>query len=358
MKTAIMAGSTMSHRQTTGRKRRVLLWMMGLVLAWAAVCAHAGNTVTTVTLVMTDTQGNVLMTKDPQGHILARYTYRPYGTQQSGPTNAGPGYTGHVNDPGSGLVYMQQRYYDPGVGRFLSPDPIGPAAGNAFNFNRYAYANDNPLRYIDPTGAYTCVDNSGEKGNHYCSEIAKADGKIHSALGDSSLGARAHARLVKIAKLLGKPGEKNGVVIRTALGSGYSGDASVGGTANFVKPGVSAADIVISVPMKGFTASHAYMQKSGYGSDFSISLGAVLTHEGSHGVDERIWQSNPRGAFSEFMTEHRAYSAEAAYYSTFHENIGSQNLYSPPLGPVPSNGISTHAVMSGAFRSTDNWLSH
>jgi RHS repeat-associated protein len=202
MKTAIMAGSTMSHRQTTGRKRRVLLWMMGLVLAWAAVCAHAGNTVTTVTLVMTDTQGNVLMTKDPQGHILARYTYRPYGTQQSGPTNAGPGYTGHVNDPGSGLVYMQQRYYDPGVGRFLSPDPIGPAAGNAFNFNRYAYANNNPVVNTDPDGqnatafigglfveSWHGITGQGFNGSRVVGALkdgynGQGDGRVHAAVQD------------------------------------------------------------------------------------------------------------------------------------------------------------------------------
>src|SRR5699024_2835572 len=65
---------------------------------------------------------------------------------------AGPGYTGHVNDPATGLVYMQQRYYDPEVGRFLSPDPVVPAPGNVFNFGRYTYANNNPIRHIDPDG--------------------------------------------------------------------------------------------------------------------------------------------------------------------------------------------------------------
>jgi uncharacterized protein RhaS with RHS repeats len=47
---------------------------------------------------------------------------------------------------------MQARYYDPGTGRFLSTDPIAPAPGNAFNFNRYDYANDNPVVNVDPNG--------------------------------------------------------------------------------------------------------------------------------------------------------------------------------------------------------------
>jgi hypothetical protein len=47
---------------------------------------------------------------------------------------------------------MQARYYDPLSGRFLSIDPVASGAGNAFNFSRYAYAADNPNRYIDPDG--------------------------------------------------------------------------------------------------------------------------------------------------------------------------------------------------------------
>jgi RHS repeat-associated protein len=57
-----------------------------------------------------------------------------------------------VNDPETGLVYMQARYYDPVVGRFLSIDPTMSAAGNTFNFNRYDYANNNPIANVDPNG--------------------------------------------------------------------------------------------------------------------------------------------------------------------------------------------------------------
>lgn len=68
---------------------------------------------------------------------------------------SGPGHTGHVNDPESGLVYMQARYYDPAVGRFVSTDPVGPSAGDLFGFNRYAYADNSPIVHDDPTGAYS-----------------------------------------------------------------------------------------------------------------------------------------------------------------------------------------------------------
>jgi len=51
-------------------------------------------------------------------------------------------------DPGLGLQYLQQRYYDPAIGRFISPDPIGFAGG----LNLYAYAGGNPVGNVDPSG--------------------------------------------------------------------------------------------------------------------------------------------------------------------------------------------------------------
>jgi hypothetical protein len=45
---------------------------------------------------------------------------------------------------------MQARYYDPVIGRFMSNDPVGFT--NVHTFNRYAYANNNPYKYIDPDG--------------------------------------------------------------------------------------------------------------------------------------------------------------------------------------------------------------
>jgi len=47
---------------------------------------------------------------------------------------------------------MQQRYYDPGIGRFLSVDPVTAHASPGANFNRYWYANNNPYRFTDPDG--------------------------------------------------------------------------------------------------------------------------------------------------------------------------------------------------------------
>jgi uncharacterized protein RhaS with RHS repeats len=45
---------------------------------------------------------------------------------------------------------MQARYYDPVIGRFYSNDPVG--FRDIHSFNRYAYVNNNPYKYVDPFG--------------------------------------------------------------------------------------------------------------------------------------------------------------------------------------------------------------
>jgi RHS repeat-associated protein len=92
----------------------------------------------------TDALGSPVLTTDAAKAVLDRTIYTPYGAPTL-PVD-GTGYTGHFIDVTTGLTYMQQRYYDPQLGRFLSMDPAG--AG----FNQYTYANNNPYRFYDPDG--------------------------------------------------------------------------------------------------------------------------------------------------------------------------------------------------------------
>ena len=85
--------------------------------------------------------------------VLWREHYDPYGQKLNG-VNDKIGYTGHAFDAESGLTYAQARFYDAAVGRFLSVDPFG-FTGDPFSFNRYAYVNNNPYAYTDPSGMLT-----------------------------------------------------------------------------------------------------------------------------------------------------------------------------------------------------------
>lgn len=135
-------------------KKKELGWLVFPLLALLGL-AHAqpGK----VTYVYTDPQGTPLAEADANGNITATFDYKPYGSQSLGSPVNGPGYTGHVNDQDTGFVYMQARYYDPSLGRFLSVDPVAPVAGGLLKFNRFAYADNNPILNVDPNGLDTVV---------------------------------------------------------------------------------------------------------------------------------------------------------------------------------------------------------
>lgn len=134
--------------------------LLGFVHQFAAAAS--------VTYVYTDPFGTPLAEADGNGNITATFDYKPYGHQALGAQVNGPGYAGHVTDADTGLVYMQARYYDPDTGRFVSLDPESPNSANLFNFNRFSYANDNPVVNIDLDGRETGAGyGNGEYYAHY-----------------------------------------------------------------------------------------------------------------------------------------------------------------------------------------------
>lgn len=58
----------------------------------------------------------------------------------------------------TGLYYYGARYYDPAIGRFISPDPVVQDFTNPQTLNRYSYVLNNPLKYTDPSGNYIEIE--------------------------------------------------------------------------------------------------------------------------------------------------------------------------------------------------------
>lgn len=106
----------------------------------------------TVEYIHTDALGSPVAITNEAAQVIERTDYEPYGSMIGKANNDRPGYTGHVMDSATGLTYMQQRYYDPVIGRFLSVDPVTTDAKTGGNFNRYWYANNNPYGSTDPDG--------------------------------------------------------------------------------------------------------------------------------------------------------------------------------------------------------------
>ena len=87
------------------------------------------------------------------GAEVKRTVYRPYGDKgaDTGLHAESKGYIGERHDPETGLVYLNARYYDPVLARFISPDwwdPNKPGVGT----NRYAYSDNDPVNKSDRNG--------------------------------------------------------------------------------------------------------------------------------------------------------------------------------------------------------------
>jgi RHS repeat-associated protein len=110
-----------------------------------------------------DIGGTPQAATDSAGNVLWKESYKPYGerTTNAIATQGGKGnnevyFHGKKAETqlngGVTLQYFGARYYDPSGARFMSIDPVGFSEGNIHSFNRYAYGNNNPFKFVDPDG--------------------------------------------------------------------------------------------------------------------------------------------------------------------------------------------------------------
>jgi RHS repeat-associated protein len=103
----------------------------------------------------TDHNGSVQAETNVDGVEVHRKKYWPYGSmaEQAGSAPS-RGYTAQRQDGTFGLFYLHARYYDPVIGRFISPDPIAPSSASV-GLNRYAYASNDPVNNTDTNGLWS-----------------------------------------------------------------------------------------------------------------------------------------------------------------------------------------------------------
>lgn len=109
----------------------------------------------TITYLHNDLLGSPIAATDANGGLIWREDYAPYGERTEKDVESATNrqfFAGKPLDKETGLSYVNARYYDPHSGRFMAIDPVGFGEPNIHSFNRYAYANNNPYRYIDPDG--------------------------------------------------------------------------------------------------------------------------------------------------------------------------------------------------------------
>jgi len=239
--------------------------------------------------VHTDALGSPVAHTGPSpngGPPLNRTRYEPYGFTAAG-TKPGPatssiGFTGHVNDPETDLVYMQQRYYDPIAGRFLSVDPVETDVNTGAGFGLYTYVNNNPYGSIDPDGRFSnddcramagnceiLVDNGSDNKSSWRS-TAGADGNYVSTVLENSFDS-----VVSDGAMLAFPPL---IVARLALGTwrtvgDYLHTPTIEGTAIFalslaIRIGPAARGPMWTSTKSQSIAANAYRHFKDHGADF------------------------------------------------------------------------------------------
>lgn len=176
------------------------LLTVGLVIVAALLPSNVAAQTDTPEYYGLDTTGSVRVVFDGSGAVLTRVDYGPFGEQLA----AAPGapnekYAGLFRDEETGLDYAQARQYSPRTGRFTSVDPVYAGLFEPQRWNRYAYALNSPLTFVDPDGLDPA--NICPPGSHYCEvvnvkaraplsvfSIATAIGLAMGMSGSSTLG--------------------------------------------------------------------------------------------------------------------------------------------------------------------------
>lgn len=109
--------------------------------------------------------GDVIGITNPSGSMLVSYEYDPWGKLISVESNFGPydrdisllnplRYRGYIYDDETGLYYLQSRYYDPEIGRFINSDDVHYMGlkQTELSYNTFAFCNNNPINNSDDYG--------------------------------------------------------------------------------------------------------------------------------------------------------------------------------------------------------------
>ncbi|MCP4288363.1 MAG: RHS repeat-associated core domain-containing protein, partial [Gammaproteobacteria bacterium] len=107
-----------------------------------------------------DGLGSTRALSDASGTMTDTYRYDAYGMLlNSTGTRVNPYlYRGEQYDSDLSAYYLRSRYYQPGIGRFLTTDPEEGFMTDPITRHRYVYGNSEPVNYIDPSGSTSIMD--------------------------------------------------------------------------------------------------------------------------------------------------------------------------------------------------------
>jgi len=147
--------------------------------------------------------GDVTALLDAAGSIAATYYYDAFGNpiDTTGEASNPFRYSGYQYDEETGIYYLNARYYDPKIARFLTEDTYLGSIADPLSLNLYAYCHNEPVMYYDPTGHVEACDAKLSKEDQ--EKIMKATEKYYNAKTEKERD-EAHREAVEIRKKSGK----------------------------------------------------------------------------------------------------------------------------------------------------------
>ncbi|HZY94352.1 MAG TPA: RHS repeat-associated core domain-containing protein [Candidatus Bathyarchaeia archaeon] len=107
---------------------------------------------TTVSYYHTDILGSTRLVTGTSGNVVFSDNYMPFGQDYVSSGTETYKFTGKPYSSATGLYYYYQRWYDPSIGRFISPDPRPGKLSNPQSLNLYIYVLNVPTSLTDPSG--------------------------------------------------------------------------------------------------------------------------------------------------------------------------------------------------------------
>ena len=148
----------------------------------------AGSHTLTIAVTLTDLGGLALASAFSQSFVAAQQAtqtiFAAPSPQETSASAVGNhyGFQGQRQDSETGLVYMRNRYYDPEMGHFISPDPLGYADGPS----EHAFERNDPANGRDPLGLLRMSDIQGEPTAYQILELDLAPWEIQAIIASQS----------------------------------------------------------------------------------------------------------------------------------------------------------------------------
>jgi RHS repeat-associated protein len=212
-----------------------------------------------------DALGSVRAVTDEQGELLERHDYLPFGEEWNPRPSGQPRkFTGKERDRETGWDYFGARYYEASLARFTSIDPVINWDVNRVDpqrWNRYAYARNNPLKFVDPDGEdiVDIIDGAGDAiGSNFAFGIGRDTAPNQDFAIGQSIGDAASAVVGVLELSLGLRAAGGGLVLSGTGAGALAGvpAAAIGGAV--VAHGGSAAALGILNLSKGLVPSGSY----------------------------------------------------------------------------------------------------